>query len=294
MNNPKDLSGRPPVGTPVAQSLSASSARASRADIPALRGPQTLWWGMALPLLFFLVLPLAALLWRTDMAQLWVHLADPAAAQAIRLSLQTTTTTVLLTVLFGTPVAYLLARRDFPLRRVVDTLIDLPTVLPPAVAGLGLLMAFGRRGWLGAPLELLGIEIAFTSVAVVLAQLFIASPFYVRAAAGGFAGIESELEQAASLDGASRWQIFRFITLPLVRMTLLGGLVMSWARALGDFGATIIFAGNFPGRTQTMPLAIYLGFEMDLDVALALSVILIACAFVVLMAVKWLLAGERE
>jgi len=249
---------------------------------------------MALPLLFFLVLPLAALLWRTDMAQLWVHLADPAAAQAIRLSLQTTTTTVLLTVLFGTPVAYLLARRDFPLRRVVDTLIDLPTVLPPAVAGLGLLMAFGRRGWLGAPLELLGIEIAFTSVAVVLAQLFIASPFYVRAAAGGFAGIESELEQAASLDGASRWQIFRFITLPLVRMTLLGGLVMSWARALGDFGATIIFAGNFPGRTQTMPLAIYLGFEMDLDVALALSVILIACAFVVLMAVKWLLAGERE
>jgi len=249
---------------------------------------------MALPLLFFLVLPLAALLWRTDMAQLWVHLADPAAAQAIRLSLQTTTTTVLLTVLFGTPVAYLLARRDFPLRRAVDTLIDLPTVLPPAVAGLGLLMAFGRRGWLGAPLELLGIEIAFTSVAVVLAQLFIASPFYVRAAAGGFAGIESELEQAASLDGASRWQIFRFITLPLVRMTLLGGLVMSWARALGDFGATIIFAGNFPGRTQTMPLAIYLGFEMDLDVALALSVILIACAFVVLMAVKWLLAGERE
>jgi len=249
---------------------------------------------MALPLLFFLVLPLAALLWRTDMAQLWVHLADPAAAQAIRLSLQTTTTTVLLTVLFGTPVAYLLARRDFPLRRVVDTLIDLPTVLPPAVAGLGLLMAFGRRGWLGAPLELLGIEIAFTPVAVVLAQLFIASPFYVRAAAGGFAGIESELEQAASLDGASRWQIFRFITLPLVRMTLLGGLVMSWARALGDFGATIIFAGNFPGRTQTMPLAIYLGFEMDLDVALALSVILIACAFVVLMAVKWLLAGERE
>ncbi|MBI3960016.1 MAG: molybdate ABC transporter permease subunit [Chloroflexi bacterium] len=256
-----------------------------------LRPPQEIWQGLALPLLVFLLLPLAALLWRTELDQLWVHLADPIAAQAIRLSLQTTTTSTLLIVLLGTPVAYLLARREFPLRRVVDTLIDLPTVLPPAVAGLGLLMAFGRRGWLGAPLELFGIEIAFTSVAVVLAQVFIASPFYVRAAAGGFASIESELEQAASLDGASQWQVFRFITLPLVRMSLLSGLVMSWARALGDFGATIIFAGNFPGRTQTMPLAIYLGFELDLNVALALSVILIACAFVVLMVVKWLL-GE--
>jgi molybdate transport system permease protein len=260
----------------------------------ALRPSPEVWRGLALPLLVFLLLPLAALLWRADLGQLWVHLADPVAVQAIRLSLQTTTISAFLIVLLGTPVAYLLARYDFPLRRVVDTLIDLPTVLPPAVAGLGLLMAFGRRGWLGAPLELLGIEIAFTTVAVVLAQLFIASPFYVRAAAGAFASVESELEQAASLDGASQWQVFRFITLPLVRMSLLSGLVMSWSRALGDFGATILFAGNFPGRTQTMPLAIYLGFEMDLDVALALSVILIACAFLVLMVVKWLLAGERE
>ena len=273
----------------------AAPARIHSAPRPvAPRQPQEIWQGLALPLLAFLLLPLAALLWRAELGQLWVHLADPVAIQAIRLSLQTTTVSALLIVLLGTPVAYLLARRDFPLRRVVDTLIDLPTVLPPAVAGLGLLMAFGRRGWLGAPLELFGIEIAFTTVAVVLAQLFIASPFYVRAAVGGFASIESELEQAASLDGASQWQVFRFITLPLVRMTLLSGLVMSWARALGDFGATILFAGNFPGRTQTMPLAIYLGFEMDLDVALALSVILIGCAFLVLMVVKWLLAGERE
>ena len=266
----------------------------SQAKPVALRPAQEIWQGLALPLLAFLLLPLAALLWRVEMGQLWVNLTSPIAAQAIRLSLQTTSITALLVVLLGTPVAYLLARRDFPLRRVVDTLIDLPTVLPPAVAGLGLLMVFGRRGWLGAPLELFGIEIAFTSVAVVLAQLFIASPFYVRTAVSGFASIESELEQAASLDGASQWQVFRFITLPLVRVTLLSGLVMAWARALGDFGATIIFAGNFPGRTQTMPLAIYLGFEMDLDVALALSVILIACAFVVLMVVKWLAGGNRE
>lgn len=284
-----DSSRRASVGRPVAARLPAR-----RPTAPTVRPPEELWRGLALPLLAFLLIPLGALLWRTEVDQLWHHLTDPVAVQAIRLSLQTTTASTLLIVLLGTPVAYLLARQEFPLRRVVDTLIDLPTVLPPAVAGLGLLMAFGRRGWLGAPLELLGVEIAFTSLAVVMAQVFIASPFYVRAAAGGFAGIESELEQAASLDGASQWQIFRFITLPLVRMTLLSGLVMSWARALGDFGATIIFAGNFPGRTQTMPLAIYLGFELDLNVALALSVILIACAFVVLMVVKWLLAGERE
>ncbi|MBX3051761.1 MAG: ABC transporter permease [Caldilineaceae bacterium] len=258
------------------------------------RQPAELWRLMALPLLVFLFLPLAALLWRAKLDQLWVHLSDPVAAQAIRLSLQTTSVSTLLIVLLGTPVAYLLAHHNFPLRRVVDTLIDLPTVLPPAVAGLGLLMAFGRRGLLAAPLEFFGIEIAFTAVAVVLAQLFIASPFYVRSAVAGFASIESELKQAASLDGASGWQVFRFIVLPLARTSLLSGLVMSWSRALGDFGATILFAGNFPGRTQTMPLAIYLGFEMDLDVALALSVILIACAFLVLMLVKWLLAGERE
>jgi molybdate transport system permease protein len=278
--------------TPFSRSAHSHSAQSRRPV--ALRPSLEIWRGTALPLLAFLLLPLAALLWRANLGQLWVHLSDPVALQAIRLSLQTTTISAFLIVLLGTPVAYLLARHDFPLRRVVDTLIDLPTVLPPAVAGLGLLMAFGRRGWLGASLELLGIEIAFTAVAVVLAQLFIASPFYVRTAAGAFASIESELEQAASLDGASRWQVFRFITLPLVRMSLLSGLVMSWSRALGDFGATILFAGNFPGRTQTMPLAIYLGFEMDLDVALALSVILIACAFLVLMVVKWLLAGERE
>lgn len=279
--------------TPRTSSVVAARGHFARRPV-SLRAPQEVWRGLALPLLAFLILPLAALLWRANLGQLWVHLADPVAIQAIRLSLQTTTISAFLIVLLGTPVAYLLARHDFPLHRVVDTLIDLPTVLPPAVAGLGLLMAFGRRGWLGAPLEILGIEIAFTSVAVVLAQLFIASPFYVRAAAGALASVEIELEQAASLDGASQWQILRFITLPLVRMSLLSGLVMSWSRALGDFGATILFAGNFPGRTQTMPLAIYLGFEMDLDVALALSVILIACAFLVLMLVKWLLAGERE
>lgn len=279
----------------MAQTILTSRAQARRsAPKLSVRKPQDLWQFLALPLLVFLILPLVALLWRTDLGSLLVHLNDPQAFRAISLSLQTTVTTVLLTLGLGTPVAYLLARRRFPLHRVVDTLIDLPTVLPPAVAGLGLLIAFGRRGLLGESLQFLALQIPFTPIAVVLAQLFVAGPYYVRAAAAGFSTIEHELEQAAALDGADGWQIFWHITLPIAHTSLLSGIVMTWARALGDFGATIIFAGNYPGRTQTMPLAIYIGFELDLDVALALSVILMGCAFLVLMLVKWFLNRETE
>ena len=164
--------------------------------------------------------------------------------------------------------------------------------LPPAVAGVALLMAFGRRGLLGGYLEFLGLDIAFTQFAVILAQTFVAAPFYVKAAILGFSNIEPELEQAAALDGAGHGQVFRFITIPLSWTALLSGMVMTWARALGEFGATIIFAGNYPGRTQTMPLAIYLGFEMDLDVALTLAVILVGLSFMILMVVKGFLHHE--
>jgi molybdate transport system permease protein len=153
-------------------------------------------------------------------------------------------------------------------------------------------MAFGRRGLLGSYLEALGVHIAFSQVAVVLAQLFVAAPFFVKAATIGFASIEPELKEAAALDGASGWQIFRHIVVPLSWSALLSGSVVTWARALGEFGATIIFAGNYPGRTQTMPLAIYIGFELDLEVALTLSVILIGCSFLVLLLVKGLLQRE--
>jgi molybdate transport system permease protein len=186
----------------------------------------------------------------------------------------------------GTPVAYLLSKRHFRFYRLVDTLIDLPTVLPPAVAGVALLMAFGRRGLFGPWLEIAGINIPFTVIAVVMAQTFLAAPFYVKAAAIGFSAIGPELKEAAALDGANRWQIFRYVTLPLSWMALLSGSVMTWARALGEFGATIIFAGNFPGRTQTMPLAIYIGFEIDLNVALTLAIILISFSFLTLVIVK--------
>lgn len=247
---------------------------------------------LSLPLVAFVLMPLVALVLRLSPTDLLAHLMQTEVAQAIGLSMVTTTLTLLITLLLGTPVGYLLARHRFRGRQVLDTLIDLPMVLPPAVAGIALLLAFGRRGIIGQYLDAWGIHIAFTQAAVVLAQLFVAAPFYVKAAAAGFAGIEDELEQAAALDGANGWQIFTRITLPLAWTTLLGGAVMTWARALGEFGATIIFAGNFPGRTQTMPLAIYLGFELELNVALTLSAILLGASFLVLLVVKGLL-GQR-
>lgn len=244
---------------------------------------------LSAPLVLFVCLPLAALLLRIHPAQVLFHVLQPTVLQAITLSLITSLLTTLIALLAGTPVAYLLARRQFRGRQVLDTLIDLPMVLPPSVAGIALLIAFGRRGLLGQYLAEVGFSLAFTASAVVLAQTFVAAPYYVKAAIGAFASVERELEQAAAIDGAAPWQIFRFVTVPLSRTMLLGGLVMTWARALGEFGATIIFAGNLPGRTQTMPLAIYLGFELDLGVALTLSVILLATSFAVLFVVKRLL-----
>ncbi len=244
---------------------------------------------LALPLLLFLVLPLLALLLRIQPAAFVAHLANQQVVQAIRLSLWTTAISTLFTLLLGTPLAYWLARYRFRGRQLIDTLLDLPMVLPPAVAGIALLVAFGRRGLVGTYLNQVGITLAFTQTAVVLAQIFVAAPFYVKAAIAGFGAVDKDLEQAAALDGASGWGIFRYITVPLAWPTLFGGAVMTWARALGEFGATIIFAGNFPGRTQTMPLAIYIGFELDLSVALTLAVILLAISFFVLFVVKGLL-----
>jgi molybdate transport system permease protein len=246
-------------------------------------------WLFALPLLLFLLLPLVALILRVDPVALPANLVNPQVQQAVSLSLLTTGVSTWLALLFGTPLAYLLARRHFRGRTTIDTLLDLPMVLPPSVAGIALLLTFGRRGLVGAYLADLGITIAFTPLAVILAQLFVGAPFYVKAATAGFGGIDQELEQAAALDGANRWAILRYITIPLAWPTLFGGAVMTWARALGEFGATIIFAGNFPGRTQTMPLAIYIGFELDLAVALTLAVILLTISFFALFVVKGLL-----
>ncbi len=246
----------------------------------------------SLPISIFLLLPLVALILRISPTQLLINLLNQQVARAIRLSMITTLITLALTIVAGTPLAYLLARRTFRGRTLLDTLIDLPMVLPPSVAGIALLVAFGRRGLLGQYIGAAGLEIAFTPAAVVLAQTFVAAPFYIKAAMAGFAAVDRELEQAAALDGAAGFQVLRYVTLPLAGGALLAGAVMTWARALGEFGATIIFAGNFPGRTQTMPLAIYLGFELELNVALTLAVILLGTSFAVLFVVKSVLRQQ--
>jgi molybdate transport system permease protein len=257
--------------------------------VPVRRRQRRFLTLLSLPYLAFLLLPLLALLLRTSPQELVANLQKPQVIQAILLSLTTSLSSTLVIVIIGTPLALALARHILPFERLIDTMVDLPLVLPPAVAGVALLMAFGRRGILGGFLSGLGIEIAFTPLAVILAQIFIAAPFFIKAATLGFAAVDRELVQAANLDGANGWQVFRYVISPLSLAALLSGCVMAWARALGEFGATIIFAGNFPGRTQTMPLAIYLGFELDLDVALTLSVILMGFSFLALFAVRGIL-----
>jgi molybdate transport system permease protein len=250
------------------------------------------WWLASLPLVLFLALPLLALILSISPAQLLENLAKPQVRQAIVISMKTTLITTTVTILFGTPLAYVLARRRFRFRRILDTLVDMPIVLPPAVAGVALLIAFGRQGLIGSWLSELGIQIAFTQTAVIMAQTFVAAPFYVKAASTGFASVDTELEQAAAIDGAGSWQAFRHITVPLAWAAMLSGAVMTWARALGEFGATILFAGNYLGRTQTMPLAIYIGFELDLNVALTLAAIMVVISFLVLFLVKGILHRE--
>lgn len=236
-------------------------------------------------LVLFLALPLLALVLRALPLGLdaWMN---PNTLAALQLSFATATLSTLIAFGIGTPVAYLLARENFRGKALVDTLIDLPMVLPPAVAGIALLMTFGRRGLLGPTLSLFGIELPFTTGAVILAQTFVAAPFYVRSAKAGFGAVDKKLEQMSALLGVSNLATFFRITVPLAAPSLFSGLLMTWARALGEFGATIMFAGNFPGRTQTMPLAIYAGLESNLDSALTLSLILVVVSFGILFAVR--------
>lgn len=254
-------------------------------------------WGVmaaSVPLLALLLLPILALVLKTPPATLWRYLGSSSTLQAIGLSLVTSTATAAMVIVLGLPLAYVLARRRFRGQRLVEAMIDLPTVLPPAVAGLALLMAFGRRGLMGSWLQTLGIEIAFTPLAVMMAQMFVAAPYYIKTASVGLASVSVDLEHAAALDGAGSLQVLRYITLPLAWRGIVGGIVLCWARALGEFGATIIFAGNYPGRTQTMPLAVYLGFEIDLNQALTLGVILLALSFSILLTVRAILRDEPD
>jgi len=249
--------------------------------------PLTLLIAVLLALfLLFVTLPVASLFLRISPEAFLRSLAEPVVLDALSLSLVTATVSTAIVVLFGTPLALVNARRDYPGRALVDTLTDLPIVLPPAVAGIALLMAFGRRGVVGQYLDVFGISIAFTTVAVVLAQVFVASPFYIRQARASFEAVDRLYEDAARTLGASPVAVALRITVPLAWSGLVSGAILSFARALGEFGATIMFAGNFQGRTQTMPLAIYTTMQGDLDAAISLAIILVAISFAVIAAVK--------
>ena len=242
---------------------------------------------LTLAFALFFVLPFAGLVDRAIRnGHVWSLLNTAQATDALILSLWTSTLTVLLAILFGTPVAYLLARHRFPGKALVDAFIELPIVLPPTVAGVALLTAFGRKGLIGEPIDRwTGFTFGFSTTAVVMAQLIVAAPFYVRAAKGGFERLDAQMERVAFTLGASRARTFYRIILPQAWPALLAGVVLCWARALGELGATLIFAGNLQGTTQTMPLAIIQAFEgstLGLDGAIALSLLLLAVALAVL------------
>jgi molybdate transport system permease protein len=234
--------------------------------------------------LAFLVLPLAGLVVRAPWTTLWQRLTEPSALTALRLSLQTATTATIVCLLLGVPLAWLLARVDFPGRRVVRALVTVPLVLPPVVGGVALLLVFGRRGLLGEWLDAaFGFTLPFTTTGVVVAEAFVAMPFLVIAVEGALRGADTRYEEAAATLGAGRWTAFTHVTLPLVAPGIAAGGVLCWARALGEFGATITFAGNFPGITQTMPLAVYQTIEGgDLDGAIVLSLILLTVSVTIL------------
>jgi molybdate transport system permease protein len=232
----------------------------------------------------FVAVPLVALVYRAaETGNLLDSLQKPIVREALRVSLLTSFLALAIAVCLGTPLAYVLARGDFPGRRLLDTLVDLPLVLPPVVAGVALLMAFGRRGVFGDELRAAGVDLAFTTTAVVVAQVFVSAPFYIRAAKAGFLSVDMTLEQMAYTLGASRLRTFFRVTLPLALPAVVGGVVLCWARALSEFGATMMFAGNFRGTTQTMPLAVMTAMESDLFAALSLAVILLAVSFLVLL-----------
>jgi molybdate transport system permease protein len=241
----------------------------------------------SLLLVLFIGVPMFALLFdvRPDA---WIRaLASAEAQRALGLTLLTTSIATVICVVLGLPLAYLLARFEFRGKGLLDALVDLPVTIPPVVVGLALLLAFGRQGLIGRHLDAFGIRIAFSTAAVVMAQVAMAAPFFVRAARAGFEAVDERLEHAAWSLGASRAHAFRTIAMPLAMPSLLAGAVMAWARALSEFGATMMFAGNLPGRTQTLSLAVMSTMETDLETAVAVAALSLALGVVALIAMRW-------
>ncbi len=235
----------------------------------------------------FFALPFIGLLWKAPWGDTWSILTSPSALDALRLSIYCSVWATGLAIVFGVPLAWLLARIEFPGRSAARALCTLSMVLPPVVAGVALFYALGRRGLVGQYLDQwFGITLPFTTMGVIVAQTFVAMPFLVITVEAAFRQLDARYEEAARTLGASRWYVFRRVTLPAIRPGLVAGAVLAWARALGEFGATITFAGNFPGRTQTMPLAIYLANESNPEEAVTLSLVLVAVSFIVLVALR--------
>jgi molybdate transport system permease protein len=236
----------------------------------------------------FFTLPLIGLLRKVPWSSLWDDLSDPAARDAIRLSVECSLWSTFFSLLFGVPLAYVLARSRFPGRSLVRALVVLPMVLPPVVGGVALLFAFQRTNGLvgGLLYDVFGFQFTFSKWGVVLAETFVAMPFLVITAEAGFRQMDRRYEDAAATLGAGRWTVFRRVTVPMVGPALIAGAALAWARALGEFGATITFAGNIQGRTQTTPLAVYLLLEQKQPVAIALSVVLLAVSIVVLVSLR--------
>ena len=251
-------------------------------------------WVLVLPAIIgfaFLVLPVVGLLFRAPWSTIGTRLGQPEILQALRLSIVCATLATLFCLLVGVPLAWVLARVSFPGRRLVRALVTVPLVLPPVVGGVALLLALGRNGLVGQWMNRwFGLTLPFTTAGVVVAEAFVALPFLVISVEGALRAADLRYEDAAATLGASRWTTFRRVTLPLIAPGIGAGAVLCWARALGEFGATITFAGNFPGRTQTMPLAVYLALESDPQAAIVLSLVLLAVSIVVLAGLRgrWL------
>jgi molybdate transport system permease protein len=266
--------------------MTATAARRRRAAAPRAGVPLLLLLPAGLAV-GFLAVPLLGLLEETAWRDLAAELATPRVVEALRLSLVCSLGAVAVSVLLGVPLAFVLARVAFPGRNLVRALTTLPMVFPPVVGGVALLLAFGRRGLVGQWLDqAFGITLPFTTAGAILAEAFVAMPFLVITTEAGLRAMDRRFEDAAATLGAGRWTTFRRVTLPLIAPSLGAGTALCWARALGEFGATITFAGNLPGVTQTMPLAVYIALETDLQAAIALSLVLLAVSLAVLVALR--------
>ncbi len=242
---------------------------------------------LAAAALAFFALPLIGLLWRAPWSSAWTYLSSDTATTALRLSIVCSLWATALSVLFGVPLAWVLARSNLPGRGIVRALATLSMVLPPVVGGVALFFALGRRGIVGQYLDRwFDVQLPFTTAGVVVAQTFVAMPFLVITVEAALRQLDDRYEEAARTLGASSWMTFRRVTLPAIGPALAAGAVLSWARALGEFGATITFAGNFPGTTQTMPLAVYLSLERNPEEAIVLALVLIAVSFAVLVGLR--------